>query len=465
MNQQENKPQIMSIDQLLGMNLFIPDYQRPYKWTTKNINELILDIQQSIEESKKYPNAFKYRIGTIILHKEKDETLNGDTQPYNIVDGQQRTLSLLLLKMYLESGFECNLLKNQSFSDKITQKNLHDNYVTIVEWFSAANDEIKENFKNAFSDILEVVVITVGEVTEAFQLFDSQNSRGRALYPHDLLKAYHLREICDKYDLKNAVVKWESKNPKAIRELFDLYLYPLWNWARCRRSGDFTANNIDVYKGVEESTGYTYAHRANKAMPFFLLSEPFISGKDFFEMVEHYMLMLRNIKEELVTNPAFEQVKKIFINPEIDLANSNVDYSNIRTAEALDKSLKNSGAGFKNARNLFLCALLCYYDRFHNFDVMAVKKLFTWSMMVRVDVRNLGFDSINRYAIGVSENSNYSNNIAMISKITYARLHTEISSIKIEIKENQKKAEHWAKLYKNLRILNGYTNNIAPTNP
>jgi hypothetical protein len=32
---------------------------------------------------------------------------------------------------------------------------------------------------------------------EAFQFFDSQNTRGKSLEPHDLLKSYHLREMTD----------------------------------------------------------------------------------------------------------------------------------------------------------------------------------------------------------------------------------------------------------------------------
>ena len=85
-----SKPHIWSIDKLLGKNLIIPDYQRPYKWTDKNIVELLLDIQKSMEESRKYAN-FKYRIGTVILYKNE----NGE---YEVVDGQQRILSFLLLK-------------------------------------------------------------------------------------------------------------------------------------------------------------------------------------------------------------------------------------------------------------------------------------------------------------------------------------------------------------------------------
>lgn len=288
-------------------------------------------------------------------------------------------------------------------------------------------------------------MITVNRIDEAFQLFDSQNTRGRALYPHDLLKAYHLREIHDKYEMQNAVVKWESKDPKAIRELFDLYLFPIWNWAKCRKCGNFTSADIDIYKGIEEKYGYTYARRANKAMPYFLLTEPFISGSYFFEMVDHYMKMLHNIKEEIVTNPAFHDIELIITNGK-----------DVDSAEELDKSFKSSSVGLNHARNLFFCALLCYYDRFHNFDVMAVKKLFTWAMMIRIDMQHLGFDTINRYAIGI-EDDKYSNAKPVISMIAYARRHTEISGMRLDMRNDDKAAsENWNNLYAQLRQLNGY---------
>lgn len=438
MNYIKRTPQIWSIDKLLDANLIIPDYQRPYKWTGKNITDLILDIQKSIEDSRKYSN-FKYRIGTVILHENENNE-------YEIVDGQQRILSFLLLYLYFQPEYTCKLLDTK-FSNKVTQKNLHDNYRTISEWFSSVDKDGKDIFEDALKNILEVVVIIVDNVSEAFQLFDSQNTRGRALYPHDLLKAYHLREIHDKYEMQNVVIKWESKNPKAIRELFDLYLYPLWNWAKRRKCGNFTAAKIDIYKGIEESTGYTYAHRANKAMPYFLLTEPFISGGDFFEMVDHYMLMLHNIKEEIITNPDFNEVKLIL-----------TEGKDVDSVEELDKLRKSSSTGINHARNLFFCALLCYYDRFHNFDVMAVKKLCTWAMMIRVDMIHLGFDTINRYAIGSKENSNYSNTIPVISMISYARKHTEISGMRLKMRaDNQAASNNYNDLYKKLCKLNGYT--------
>lgn len=424
------KPQIWSINKLLRMNLIIPNYQRPYKWTAKNITDLILDTQKSIDESKKYPN-FKYRIGTIILHKDKDT--------YEIVDGQQRILSFLLLKIYLNPSFTCNLL-NTKFTNKNTQKNLHDNYTFIREWFSSTDNTLKNIFKNALNDILEVVVLIVNNIEEAFQLFDSQNTRGKALYPHDLLKAYHLREIQDKYEMKEAVLKWESKRPESIRELFDLYLFPLWNWAKNRKCGNFTTADIDIYKGIREESGYTYARRANKAMPFFILTEPFISGSNFFEMVDHYTLMLHNIKEEIITNPELEPIKMIL-----------TDEKGVGSVEQFNQAIKTSSTGLNHAKNLFFCALLFYYDRFHNFDIIAIRKLFTWAMMVRIDMNHLGFATINRYAIGLGDNDRYTNSLPMISIISYARRHTEISSLKINITAN---GQNWINLYNKLIRLN-----------
>ena len=438
-----SEARILSVEELLKLDLVIPSYQRPYKWTEKNIRELILDIQKGIEDANKYPN-FKYRVGTVILYQEND------TKPYEIVDGQQRILSFLLLKLCLNPDFTCSLL-SATFSDKVTLGNLHSNSDRIREWCSSVDDGVKEAFDKALSEVLEVVVLTVNELSEAFQLFDSQNTRGRELYPHDLLKAYHLREIHDKYDMQRAVLKWESKDPKAIRELFDNYLFPLWNWSKRRKSSRFTAAEIDLYKGIEESSGYTYARRANKAMPYFLLSEPLISGGDFFEMVDHYMQMLHSIKQELIDNPDFARIKELLIDDKSKVGQ-------IKTPADLDKACKSSSTGMNHARNLFFCALLCYYDRFHNFDLMAVKKLFTWAMMLRVDMNHLGFDSVNRYAIGLGDNDKYTNSEPVISLISSARRHTEISGMPLTVKRGNDKAEaeKWQGLYEDLLLLNGY---------
>ena len=88
---------------------------------------------------------------------------------------------------------------------------------------------------------------------------------------------------------------------------------------------------------------------------------------------------------------------------------------------------------------------------------MAVRKIFTWAYMLRIDMIHLGFDSINRYAIGLGENDKYSNVKPVISMITYARRHTDISSMRLNMRSDKKAAsERWNDLYKQLCELNGY---------
>ncbi len=423
--------EIKSIDKLLDMNLTIPNYQRPYKWGIQNIESLLDDITNAISDAERYHNNFKYRIGTIILHKN-------DHGSYDIVDGQQRIISLILLKKCIDTSFTCPIL-NHDIPSKTSQNNIHTNYTFIREWLSLRNDT--KSFINAYSDILEVVVICVNNISEAFQLFDSQNTRGKALDPHDLLKAYHLREMKKyPYEMEHAVKKWEEKDTSKIRELFDLYLFPIWNWSRGNKSKPFTAKEIDTYKGIPETSTYSYARRASKAMPYFQITEPFIAGNDFFEMVEHYLYLLYDVKTEINTNKAFTKIKEIL--------GDTKDYIGFQYTK--------SSTGFKYTKNLFYCVLLCYYDKFHNFDEMAVKKLFLWAFMLRVDMENLGFDSINKYAIG-DENSKYTNTFAMFSKINLARLHNEISGLQIKVQPNQKPADKWIELHNILKEIIGLT--------
>lgn len=442
-----SKAEIRSVEELLGRELQIPPYQRPYKWTKKNITDLLLDIETSIREAKKYKD-FKYRVGTVILHKKIEE----GKLTYDIVDGQQRILSFLLLKLCLSPNFTCSLL-SAKFSSKVTQKNLYENYKAIGEWFAFAPAGMSEDFKQAMKKHLEVVVITVDEISEAFQLFDSQNSRGRALYPHDLLKAYHLRVMSGKKGEERAVEEWEAKDPKAIAELFRDYLFPIWYWARRRKCGDFTAADIDLYKGVEPDSEYAYAYRVRRTGARYQITEPFPAGRDFFKMVHYYMQMLKGLKQEIVENPALQEVKQILI------ASSGRDKKNtlITSAEELDEALDRQPVGFRHACRLFFCALLCYYDRFGVLDARAVKRLFTWAMMLRVNMQHLGFASINKYAIGERDpqKDQYTNVIPVLSMIVSARKHTEISdiSLKVDVEPGQS-GEKWERLRKGLRKLN-----------
>ena len=407
-------------DYLKTEGLTIPSYQRPYKWTLKNVSDMMQDIDDAIKTKESLGNSeYKYRFGTIILNSKDDK--------YNIVDGQQRTISLLLLCNTVYEGEDFSLL-DAVFNNKTTKTNIIRNYRYIREYVENKSTDYKEKLKDLLESTLEVVVFSVDKISEAFQLFDCQNTRGKPLEPHDLLKAYHLREMKNyPYDMRHSVVKWEAVDSEKIKDLFARYLYPIQNWVKGKKTNRFSSKEIDTYKGITEYSVYSYAARAKKASPCFQIYEPFISGKDFFDMVEYYLHMSDDIENEINNNENFSGICEILKNKE-----------------------HNKSTGFGYAKNLFFCALLCYYDRFRNFDSLAVKKLFLWAFMLRTDMEVLGYESVNKYAVGQGENR-YSNNIAMFSLIANARKHTEISGLQINHTINPHKK--WDELLKELKGL------------
>ena len=75
-------------DPIKDIELRVPLYQRPYKWTARNAIQLLDDIIEA-----KNSNKEKYRVGTLILHKAKENNQAEGCKQYDIVDGQQRTIT------------------------------------------------------------------------------------------------------------------------------------------------------------------------------------------------------------------------------------------------------------------------------------------------------------------------------------------------------------------------------------
>lgn len=356
-------PEIVSVDTVLQLkNLYLPNYQRPYKWSVKNVSALLDDLEFAIDQTNKYPD-FKYRVGTIILHN--DETKGA----FNIVDGQQRIITLALICKALDASGNVSVLETK-LSSKVSEENIRHNFLAIRTYFAEKNPTEKKRFIEAVSSVLEFVVVATKSLPEAFQLFDSQNTRGRALDPHDLLKAFHLREMRDHpNEMKHTVEKWERTDPKEILILFKNYLFPIKHWIEKDKGHRFTSADIDEFKGVSFDLQYYYAMRTVKAMPIFQIDQSFVSGKNFFEYVEHYLNMLSDVKAA------------------------------VSKAE-LDLFLDGAGVGFSYAKQLFFCVVLYYCDRFRNFDDRVIKRLYAWAFMVRLQMQKLGFDTVRNYAIG-----------------------------------------------------------------
>ena len=420
------------LDFLAIPNLRIPDYQRPYKWTKRSVLELLGDIDKMViarcQEDNVEPSAVPYRVGTIVLNKKKDET--GDQEYYDIVDGQQRTITFTLLALGV--GLNLGHISKQEFYPALSQslesqRNLHNNMVYICEYLKSRTEENTDYIKllnEVLAESLEVVVICVETQEEAFQLFDSQNTRGRPLAPHDLLKAYHLRlmkapkgaskEEKEEFERKESerVGDWENLDSNVIGDLFQDVLYPIYRWSRKEKCNVFSARDIYVFKGVPlgYKNKYGYVDRVCVTDTHFQIGDDFTPGECFFEYVKHYLEMKGEIEKQLADD-RYAPVKRVM-----------------------------ESFGSPYARNLFYAVLMAYFDRFgfgippkDKDDRRAVIKLCLWAYSVCLDLANFGAKTPNKYAIGLPDgNDRYSNQKAMFYLIRNAVFHTDVTKIAVE---------------------------------
>ncbi|HOF17056.1 MAG TPA: DUF262 domain-containing protein, partial [Bacteroidales bacterium] len=293
--------QIINLNKLLDESLTIPPYQRPYKWTEKNVIQLLEDIFEFVIVKNK-----DYRIGNVILHKDKDK---------NIVDGQQRLTTISLILRALDSSFDKLLLK-QEFNHPISKNNIVYNYRIINQWIKTKfeNKDDKEDFKSKMLDKCEFVIFTVFQQDEAFQLFDSQNARGKDLEPYDLLKAFHLREMefDSEENKEKCVERWETSiDNGSLKPILGNHLFKIRKWSKNVRKYDFTKAEVDEFKGislhqkqqypyesamrmldgfVENAQNDKFLRNLQIAQTFpFQITSPIINGKRFFEYVDFYI--------------------------------------------------------------------------------------------------------------------------------------------------------------------------------
>ena len=291
----------------------IPPYQRPYKWHKSHVIQLLDDLYENIYIGKR-----TYRVGTLIIHQDKEGI-------HNIVDGQQRLTTLSLILYYL--GKKDKLLQNQEYTNEISKNNLIYNYSQIKQWFRAKKlEKDKEKFLNELENKCEFVVITVYRQDEAFQLFDTQNSRGKELSPHDLLKAFHLREMDkDGYterEIEQYVIKWEDylldkDNP--LPDILNNHLYRIRKWIKGEDKYSFTKTDLNEFKGISlyKRVKYNYElslrilegviENTQKEILFcnfdiaqsypFQIGMSIINGRNFFDYVFYYIELKKQLFE------------------------------------------------------------------------------------------------------------------------------------------------------------------------
>ncbi len=399
-------------DLLMDPALEIPQYQRPHKWAGKHINQLFSDIAIHKDKSA-------YRLGTIVFHREGEKK--------NIVDGQQRTISLLLAARALierTSKKEDKLKRkdlqdqldelgrvmvNPSFTSEISQKNIHSNYLEVARIVSRA--DFTEAHIDFFLNKCQVVAVALTDVSEAFQFFDSQNARGRDLEPHDLLKAYHLREFspCDEPLKAATVARWESSDTKELATLFSQYLYRIRNWSKGVSARYFSKDDSDLFKGVNIDTvaSYPYVEQLRIAHHFvdqyngqyerkidsremgfpFHLDQIIINGRRFFELVSHYQGKVARISAESWNGHEL-------------VGAAGLDGYAKKIMDVLNNYPARTRTGDSYVRAMFDCLLIYYIDKFGQAELSrAIEKTFIWAYSLRLQMQVVQLASMDNHVL------------------------------------------------------------------
>lgn len=375
----------------------IPEYQRPYKWSSTSVNTLFTDIQNAMNN-----HIEEYRLGSIILQRQK---INNEFI-YNIVDGQQRTTTLIILLYVLgerENSFLKENFKKSSVNPIIDSLELLTRRVRDL-------DNI-DNFKCYILEQCSVVKIVTDSEQEAFQFFDSQNSRGKALKPHDLLKSYHLREMKnDEEKLKLELIsKWENTDQNNLEDLFKTYLYPTINWYKNRHGLNYGINKMDAFKGVKQTSDYAFAiyHKASNIfveqfnnsgsnellntnyLNQYQLTQPIISGKRFFTWTLHYYELLDKVRKT-VNNKLSKEL------------------------------MPDKRTGDIYIKQLFESVLLFFVDRFgiETLNLTIIMQFYTWAYSLRIMMYAVYPETVNKYAKGEHKRVNFEKNLFnMISEM------------------------------------------------
>ncbi|MBH0285808.1 DUF262 domain-containing protein [Helicobacter pylori] len=255
----------------------IPIYQRPYQWTEENCEKLLDDLFEDYEKDRESD----YFCGSLVLIPISKDS---KAKTYNIVDGQQRLSTFILLAKVLATLYSDLDTKNQEFlqaswsdrhenREKKKKKRLDFDLVgssakkdfqDALDFFDDLDASKGENsksngssksknsyLKNAIclknylekkeieniDDFIDwlycnvvFVTITCPDADKALRIFNVLNARGLALNATDIFKGELLKKLTEEKEQKELAIRWEDLRQKcldngfAMETLFSQYL-------------------------------------------------------------------------------------------------------------------------------------------------------------------------------------------------------------------------------------------------
>ena len=237
----------------------IPNYQRPYSWTTEQTSELLDDLLYAVRQSNNLDTPSPYFLGSVVIIKD-------DTLPRaEVVDGQQRltTLTILLcalrelagdstseLDLYIRTperplagitgDYRLTVRQRDSkfFQDNIqkigklktfishppsdmhdSQQRMHENAECLWQVLLKLIPQERTALASFIIQHCYLVVVSTTDQDSAYRIFSVLNDRGLDLSPTDILKANIIGGLeADSHD--EYTETWEDLEENLTREGF-----------------------------------------------------------------------------------------------------------------------------------------------------------------------------------------------------------------------------------------------------
>jgi uncharacterized protein with ParB-like and HNH nuclease domain len=202
----ENKLELLTIYDLIKdtpFSFYIPSYQRGYRWTDRQVTDLLEDIFEFTIRRDKVRDEF-YCLQPVVVKPK--------SRSWEVIDGQQRLTTIYLLLKYLNnrlaedyrktlytlqyetrigSGKYLESLASEESQTNVDYFHIHQAYKTIKNWFSNKQNLVNE-FEGALLNSTKIIWYEVNENTDSIDIFTRLNIGKIPLTNAELIKALFL---------------------------------------------------------------------------------------------------------------------------------------------------------------------------------------------------------------------------------------------------------------------------------
>ena len=327
----------------------VPDYQREYVWTDKEVHQLLEDVGEQIDAA----SAREYFIGTILVSPTDQKG------HYEVIDGQQRLTTFFLLLCALKNLFQgepqrqtISGLISSSYTDsegetqttlklepryenagdvmsKLVQldadpqvvragiqasgipsfgslENLVSAYATLYRYLKDNYDDtgkLKKYWGYLANNVVFIQIST--DVSSALKIFETINERGVGLNPMDLLKNLLFTQVKQtqftqlKDEWKKITKPLEKEKEKPLRFL---RYFLMANYVIKNARGDAVVREDEIYDWFVDKDNASLCDYANK---------PFEFVRKVTRNVEHYLAFANGLGNDGKPNLAMDSLNRL----------------------------------------------------------------------------------------------------------------------------------------------------------